>query len=370
MTGSWGTGAGAAWKLAAIAASIAAAFALRAFVAGDPGPLYVVPTVLAAVWWGPAAGAATGTLCAALYAIGIEINPDDGAGNSALAILVRLAVYSGLGLVVGHLASARRQLEGKVVEAERELEETRSIQLALAPTNPPVRPGLELATCYLPAVEGVAGDFYLVSEGADGSTVVAIGDVAGRGLEAAKRAWFVRTVLASSAEFTPDPCQLLELANYSLIEEAGRSETFVTAVCLVHRPSDGTVRCAIAGHDLPLLLDRGAPIPAEGHAGLPLGIEDEIGCSTSTFRLEPGEGLLLYTDGLTEARRENGNGDLNLFGPERAGELLTRLAGEPPERIIRALRDAAQGFVGGPLGDDLCMVAARVTHTPHTTEVC
>ncbi len=245
----------------------------------------------------------------------------------------------------------------------------RTIQGALAPPKAPVRPGLELATCYLPAEQGVAGDFYFVGPGSDGGTVVAIGDVAGRGLEAAKRAWFVRTVLASSAEITPDPSQLLELANYSLLEESGPSALFVTAACVVFLPGERTVRWAAAGHDSPIVLDEGSSPPGDGR-GVPLGVESNVGCTTSSFRLDPWSGLLLFTDGLTEARPANGNGPVRLFGLERVGDLVLELAGEPPEVIIDRLRTEAETFAGGTLDDDLCMVAARASDEPDATNVC
>jgi serine phosphatase RsbU (regulator of sigma subunit) len=353
-----------------VAGLVVAIFVFKLFVV-EPGPLYLIPVLLGAFWFGPYVGAGLGVACGILYGVGNELNPGDGIQEEEVAVpaLIRIVIFGAAGAIVGSLSRSRARLEDRVADAERRLTEMRTIQEALAPPEPPLRPGLDLATCYLPAQDGVAGDFYFVGPGARGSTLIAVGDVAGRGLEAAKRAWFVRTVLASSAEFTPDPSQLLELANYSLIEERGRSGDFVTAACLVVLPDEGILRWALAGHDPPVLLDDGHS-PQEDGRGLPLGIESRVGCTTSTLSLDPGGGVLVYTDGLTEARPENGKGSTRLFGPERVGELVSELAGEPPERIVDKLRDAAQSFAGGPLHDDLCIVAARTSPRPDATQVC
>jgi serine phosphatase RsbU (regulator of sigma subunit) len=359
-----------AWRAIVVAALVVAIFVFKLF-ASEPGPLYLIPVLLAAAWFGPYVGAGLGVACGVFFGIGNELNPGDGMEEESVLVpgLIRAVLYGAAGAIVGALSRSRDRLEERVVHAERELAEMRTIQQALAPPRPPVRPGLELATCYLPAEQGVAGDFYFVGPGSDGGTVVAIGDVAGRGLDAAKRAWFVRTVLASSAEFTPDPSQLLELANYSLIEESGPSPMFVTAACVVFLPGERTVRWAAAGHDAPVVLDEGRSPDGDGR-GVPLGVEPSVGCTTASFRLDPGSGLLLFTDGLTEARPKNGDGPVRLFGVERVGELVAELAGEPPETIVERVRGAAEEFAGGSLDDDLCMVAARASREPDATKIC
>lgn len=359
-----------AWRAVVVTALIAGVFVFKLFLT-EPGPLYLIPVLLAAIWFGPYVGAAVGVACGVLFGLGNELNPGNGMEEEQVLVpgLIRALIYGAAGAVVGSLSRARLRLEERVADAERELAETRTIQRALAPPKAPVRPGLELATCYMPAEQGVAGDFYFVGSGSDGGTVLAIGDVAGRGLDAAKRAWFVRTVIASSAEFTPDPSQLLELANYSLIEESGPSALFVTAACVVFLPGEHTVRWAAAGHEAPVVLDQGDSPPGDGR-GLPLGIEATVGCTTSSFELEPGSGLLLFTDGLTEARPKNGNGPVSLFGAERVCTLVSELAGEPPEVIVERMRAEAETFAGGTLDDDLCLVAARASNEPDATKVC
>jgi serine phosphatase RsbU (regulator of sigma subunit) len=126
----------------------------------------------------------------------------------------------------GDVAALRERLEA----AEHELEDLRAIRDALTPPELPQRPGLDLAAAFLPAAaERVSGDFYLVAEGPQDSTVLVVGDVVGHGVQAGRRAAFVRTAFAATAPFSDDPCRLLSWANTALIERAGTSSEFVTA---------------------------------------------------------------------------------------------------------------------------------------------
>jgi serine phosphatase RsbU (regulator of sigma subunit) len=145
----------------------------------------------------------------------------------------------------GNVAVLRERLEA----AEHELEDLRAIRDALTPPELPQRPGLELAAAFLPAAaERVSGDFYLVAEGPQDSTVLVVGDVVGHGLQAGRRAAFVRTAFAATAPFTDDPRRLLSWANTALIERAGTSSDFVTAACVTYLPSEQCLRWAYAGH--------------------------------------------------------------------------------------------------------------------------
>jgi serine phosphatase RsbU (regulator of sigma subunit) len=337
---------------------------------GDPGALFLLPVLLTGVFFGRWAGASIGILAAGLLAIAQVLANDDTGLTVFASTVAGLAVYLPAGMIVGWLSESRIELERELRRSGRELTELRTIQETLSPAEPEPRPGLELATCYLPAKDGVAGDFYLVTRGLNDATVIAIGDVAGRGLEAAKRAWFVRTVLASSADFTEDPGEMLDLANYSLIEESGSSSLFVTAACIVCRPEDGAIRWSVAGHDSPLLLDDGKPLPNRPSAGVPLGIEDHTGCATVASQLSFGSGLLLYTDGVTEARRSNGQAPEALFGEHRLAELIAELHGETPVTVVEHVRDAVLEHTEGRLEDDLCLVALRLSPVADAESVC
>ena len=120
---------------------------------------------------------------------------------------------------------------------EHELEDLRAVRDALTPPELPARPGLELAATFIPAsADQVSGDFYLVAEGPQESTVLVVGDVVGHGLQAGRRAAFVRTAFAATAPFSDDPSRLLSWANTALIERAGTGSEFVTAACVTYLP--------------------------------------------------------------------------------------------------------------------------------------
>jgi serine phosphatase RsbU (regulator of sigma subunit) len=326
--------------------------------------------MMAGYWFGVWGGATMAVIATGLYAVGRVVGPEEMGLETFPATVVRLLAYGAAGVFVGWLSESRVGLVREVAEQDRALTELRAIQETLSPPEPEPRPGLRLATCYLPAQDGVAGDFYLVTKGVDDATVIAIGDVAGRGLEAAKRAWFVRTVLASSADFTEDPGEMLDLANYSLIEESGESSLFVTAACIVYHPEERAIRWSVAGHEPPILLDRGEPLVTSPSSGVPLGIGGSLGAATSSSSLDEGDGLLLYTDGVTEARRVGGNGRSVFFGDARLSSVVAGMDGSEPADVVARVRDEVMDHTGGSLEDDVCLVAMRAGPVAEAETVC
>jgi len=282
------------------------------------------------------------------------VNPDMAEGTLAAAVGYRVVAYCAAGYAFGWLVEDRRNLRAEVDASERQVAELRDLQEALAPPGVPSRPALELASCYVPAGGGAGGDFFLVAPGPGDATVVVIGDVAGKGLQAAKRAAYVRMGFAAAAPFQDDPCKLLELANSNLIERAGVSDIFVTAACFVVKPSENKLAWALAGHPPALLLADGQTLNTV-RAAFPLGIGKDIDCEMGEAALEPGTGFVAFTDGLIEARQRGGD----LFGMERASELVAALCDREPTIVVGELRAAAERYAGGALNDDLCMVAVR-----------
>lgn len=246
-------------------------------------------------------------------------------------------------------------LRGRLDAAEHELEDLRAIRDALTPPELPRRPGLELAAAFLPAAaEQVSGDFYLAAEGPQDSTVLVIGDVVGHGLPAGRRAAFVRTAFAATASFSDDPCRLLSWANTALIERAGTGSEFVTAACLTYLPSEQLLRWAYAGHPPALWLDDGQELIASKH-GTPLAVRSDPGCVEGSRQLAGSAGVLLYTDGLTEARRDG-----EQFGLDAVSAALSGLHDPSPKEAIGLLRARVAEFSYGSLTDDLCLLAARI----------
>ena len=240
-------------------------------------------------------------------------------------------------------------LRGRLELAEHELEDLRAIRDALTPSQLPERPGLELAAAFVPAADQVSGDFYLVAEGPQDSTLLVVGDVVGHGLPAARRAAFVRTAFAATAPFSDDPRQLLSWANTALVERAGTSSDFVTVACVTYAPHDKLLRWAYAGHPPALRMPDGRELVAPMQ-GIPIGLRANHDYAEGTLRPEGPTGVLLYTDGLTEARHNGA-----FFGIEGVTAVLGELA-EPlgprgghdaarPRRAVRRPRQPGRRHV-------------------------
>jgi sigma-B regulation protein RsbU (phosphoserine phosphatase) len=244
-------------------------------------------------------------------------------------------------------------LRDRLDAAEHELDDLRAIRDALTPFELPERPGLELAAAFVPAQERVSGDFYLVAEGPQDSTVLVVGDVVGHGLDAARRAAFVRTAFASTAPFSDDPTKLLGWANAAIVERAGLSADFVTVACVSYLPDERLLRWAYAGHPPALSLSgRELTAPAQG---MPLGIAEDPAYVAGARRLTDADGILLYTDGLTEARHGG-----EQFGLGRVNATLAALDDPTATDLVEHLRERVAAFAPGPPADDLCLLAARI----------
>lgn len=337
-------------------------------VASTPGlavSMYaLVPIVLSGHWFGLRAVLVTATLATLLFLTDklLDPHPDLAGAVLWLATLNRGLVFFGVGILVTLLLRRERALAVRVRAQEEELAELESLRAALTPSEVLDRAHLSIATSFTPADGLVAGDFYLVVDGPAGSTTVIVGDVVGHGLEAARCAAFVRAACSTYARFTGDPVQLLQLANAALAENRTDHAQFVTVVCLnITAPPECTVRWATAGHDVPWDLDTATPLPG-GRVGAPLGIgADPLIVEAGTAPLVAGRGLLVFTDGLLEGRRAHRDRatPLELFGEDRAREVLAEHRGEAPGAVLDALVAAVTSFSGGPPADDLCMVALR-----------
>lgn len=254
--------------------------------------------------------------------------------------------------VLVHEDVISRLLE-RLAADELELNDLRAVRDALTPPELASRPGIDLAASFFPATEGVSGDFYLVAEGPHEATALVVGDVVGKGLGAARRAAFTRTVFATTAPFSDDPGRLLSWANTALVERAAQDRDFVTVGCVTLSPRDRIFRWGYAGHPPVLWLDTGEEL--SGGRAPPLGFSEELACTPAAHHLTPGTGVLLYTDGVTEARH---NGDQ--FGQTRLAQIVRSLRGEAPSEVVAAITTEVEQFAATGLADDLCVLAARI----------
>jgi serine phosphatase RsbU (regulator of sigma subunit) len=193
---------------------------------------------------------------------------------------------------------------------EREIQSAREIQQVLIPETLPSLKGYAVTSAYQPALE-VGGDFFQMLPNSDGSTVVALGDVSGKGLKAAMNVAMIVGVLRALSDASPNPGDIMEGLNRCL---CGRMHGGFTTCLILRLDPDGTVTFANAGHLPPFLNQR--EILLEG--SLPLGLVSSAYYGEVAMQLAPGDHLSLYTDGLLEARNATGE----LFGFERLHALL------------------------------------------------
>jgi serine phosphatase RsbU (regulator of sigma subunit) len=347
---------------AAIFGLLLAIFVVRWFV-DTPGLslvfLAAFPIVLAAFALGRDAAIACGAMAGALSIIVSVAKPgaDVSTGAQVVGGIFRTVVFVGLGALVAILVERSTALRRELADAEAEVRELESLRAALTSPELPTVQGLAIATSYTPADGPVAGDFFLVAPSSNDTVLVVVGDVVGHGLDAARRASYVRATISLFAEHTNDPMSILRLANTALAEREPGAD-YVTALCAVVAADRATMTWASAGHPPPWDLDRAEPLVIEHHC-IPLGIESVLHGQPMTTHLPPGGGVLLYTDGLPEARTARGNAGRELFGEQAARDALRRLRGASPEEIVTALRSAAVAHAQGAPADDLCLVAIR-----------
>lgn len=220
-----------------------------------------------------------------------------------------------------------------------ELAAAREIQGHLVPAVLPSHPNYTIEAAYLPALE-VGGDFYQVLPQTDGSIVVVIGDVSGKGLKAAMTGAFAIGALHALATEISDPSELLSRLNREVL--GGQDSGFITCLC-IKLSSNGQIMASNAGHLPPYR--NGEELAIEG--GLPLGLFPDLDYSESRFEINCGDSLTLMSDGVIEARGSKNE----LFGFERTQAIITRSA-----HYIAA---AAQQF-----GQEDDITVVKIKHTP------
>jgi hypothetical protein len=193
---------------------------------------------------------------------------------------------------------------------EQEMQSAREIQRVLIPDALPALEGYAVTSAYTPALE-VGGDFFQILANPDGSTIVALGDVSGKGLKAAMNVSMIVGVLRAEAGSSSSPQEIMSALNRCLV---GRMQGgFATGIVFRLDP-DGTVTLANAGHLPPFLNGQ----EYELEPSLPLGLVNQAEYSETTVRLHTGDQLSLYTDGLLEARKPSGE----LYGFDRLHTLF------------------------------------------------
>ncbi len=260
--------------------------------------------------------------------------------------IILLLLLLALGLAVRARMSSRRakRLE---VESVSLLDDLHAMQAALVPEVPAELAALGVSVAYRPA-DGVAagGDFYDVFELEPGRVAMVLGDVCGHGREALERAALMRYTVRAYLQAGLEPRAALALAGQALADPDAH---FATVAAGVYDSAEGTLTYACAGHPAPIVLGPGACVPLEACCSPPVGWGIPTGRRQSCIPLPAGTAMCFFTDGLTEARCEDG-----LLGSERLAALLASLGSHPSAgALVKLVTETA-----GATPDDLaaCML--------------
>jgi len=244
----------------------------------------------------------------------------------------------------------------------REMEIAKQIQDTFLPETTPDIPGYEICAVTIPAME-IGGDLYdFIPLQRDGWGFV-IGDVSGKGVSAALYMALCRTQIHASGAEHADPSEAIRQAN-RLIYDEGRSSMFITAFYAVLDPARRLLSYVNAGHNPPLLVRGNPPVAQmiEGK-GIALGVIGEIESRTNTLPLRPGDLILLYTDGITEAFNERDD----CYGEDRMIAVVTGNRSRPLPEIRDALLEDIRQFAGSaPQSDDITFILIRVAERENT----
>jgi serine phosphatase RsbU (regulator of sigma subunit)/anti-sigma regulatory factor (Ser/Thr protein kinase) len=252
-------------------------------------------------------------------------------------LLNTLATQAAPALRVAQLAR-QQQIEARERErVEQELRVARVIQETLLPETTPALLGWRLEAYWQPA-RAVSGDFYDFLEFPDGRVGIIVADVTDKGVPAALVMATARSLLRSAAERLVAPGEVLARANDQLCPDIPRN-MFVTCLYLLLDPATGELTFANAGHNLPIYHSHNGVVDLRAN-GMPLGLLPGMRYVEAQGRLEPGDSLLLYSDGIVEAHNIN----KEMFGFPHLHEVV---AGQPPgHNVIKILIQALDEFTG------------------------
>ena len=247
----------------------------------------------------------------------------------------------------------------KLVALQNELDVASGIQKSILPTAFPTSNDYHLYATMVPA-RNVGGDFFDVVRLENDRIGLAIADVSDKGVPAALFMMSSRTWMKGAAISTPEPSEVLEEVN-ALLHEDNETQMFVTVLYAVYDPETGEFTYASGGHDAPLLVrPDGSSELLPLTDGIALGIVPGLSYRQNTVTLSPGETLVLYTDGVTEAMNVSGE----QFGLERLRDIFSARAPGDSNEAAHMIFNAVQTFAGGAAqSDDITCLTLRRSET-------
>ena len=243
----------------------------------------------------------------------------------------------------------------RLYQQQKDFSET--MQRSLLPSELPDVGRLEVGHVYQSAARvDVGGDVYDFLTLDDGRLAVVLGDVTGKGIQAAADMAMAKFSFRALARMHPEPGDFLAAVNEVVVDEIETGK-FITMLYLVIDPESRSVASASAGHPAARVVTAGGEVGELGGHGLALGIDSDQEYDVAREELAPGTTVVLYTDGVIEARHDG-----ELYGEERLDDLLQRSANLGPQELAEAVLADCKSFAGGELSDDCAVVCLRLVH--------
>lgn len=287
-----------------------------------------------------------------LGALELVNNPDNPFPQSDLVLLQSLALMASAAVE----RAMWQEMEAQQERLRREMDIARTVQQGLLPKAFPQFAGIDLYGANTPARE-VGGDFYDFIQISDRHVGVVIADVADKGLGAAMFMVMCRSLLYAIASREMSPAEVLEDLNRQILEMS-TSDLFVTAFYGVLDVSARTFTYTSAGHNPPLLCRADGSVTRLSMQGTALGVIAPVGLEEAAVHLAPGDRLVLYTDGITEAINPAGDA----FGMARLEAVLGASVGDDAHRTVERVLAQLADFVGNePQFDDITLAVIAVT---------
>jgi GAF domain-containing protein len=244
----------------------------------------------------------------------------------------------------------------RLYQHQKDFSET--MQSTLLPRQLPTVAGLDVGHLYESSARvDVGGDVYDFLSLEHGRLAVFLGDVTGKGIEAAADMAMAKFSFRALARKWPDPSPFLANANEVIVDEIATGK-FITMLYLLVDPAARKVACASAGHPAPRIVSPGGKVSQLAARGLALGIEPGQRYATERVELEAGSSIVLYTDGVSEARRDG-----ELYGEERLDQALRKHRKLGAQALAEAILAECRTFAGGELDDDCAIVCLKLAAT-------
>ncbi len=267
-----------------------------------------------------------------------------------LSLLTVLANVAAIRIDHERHLELRRQDQSR----NRDLQQAAEIQRGILPLTPPVVPGLDLAGHNAPCLT-VGGDYYDFIPYADGRLALVLGDVAGKGMAAALLMSNLQARVQLLTEESLPLDALMSRLDRSMAAKCPANRFITLFICVID-PRTGDTRYCSAGHNPAIVVRASGEVETLAAVGTVLGVLPELGYAEHAARLEPGDAIAIYSDGITEAR----GADDEEFGEARLARLLVARRGDPAEHIVAAVLQAVGEWCPAEEpDDDITLIVAR-----------